>query len=156
MLLTKIKGEKDWKQNDNLECMGTISQPQWHKLWPAPKLPELTSPPQGRNYTHKKDKLHNISSDSDSSSQDHNKKQKLEDTNTASEGQEHDQSHTKPKEGQVRAWSAFLNSHGKHTEAPAAKKRDGQTWSFNFICKISKWLFFIIVLCSIDYGLPKD
>ena len=117
----KLKGDKEWTQKDNLECLGTISPPQWHKLWPAPKVPELTSPPQGRNYTHKKDKLHNISLDSDSSTQDHTKKQKLEDTDTdtAQDGQEHDQ--LKPKDGQVKAWSAFYNSHGKNTDTPAPK-----------------------------------
>ena len=111
MLLTKMKGEKEWTTQDNLESMGKISPPQWHKLWPTQKLPELTSPPQGRNYTHKRDKLHNISTDSDSSSQDYNKKQKLEDTNTEAEEQEQDNAQPIPKEGQVKAWTAFLNTH---------------------------------------------
>ena len=112
--------------------MGKISQPQWYKLWPTQKLPELTSPPQGRNYTHKREKLHNISTDSESSSQDYNKKQKLEDTNTAAEEQEQDHSHLKPKEGQVKAWAAVLNTHSKHTEEPPknGKGKRGRSTSY--------------------------
>ena len=106
-----MKGEKEWTTQHDLEAMGKISPPQWHKLWPTQKIP-----PQRRNYTHKRDKLHNISTDSDSSSQDYNKKQKLEDTNTAPEEQEQDDTHPKPKEGQVKAWTTFLNTHSKHTE----------------------------------------
>ena len=116
-----MKGEKKWTTQDNLESMGKISPPQWHKQWPTQKLPELTSPPQGRNYTHKKDKLHNISTDSDSSTQDNNKKTKLEGTNTMEKAPEEapaqDNSYLKPEEGQVKAWAAVWNIHNKHTEA---------------------------------------
>ena len=32
LLLVKMKGDKEWEVKDNLEAMGPISSPQWHKL----------------------------------------------------------------------------------------------------------------------------
>ena len=53
-----------------MSLFGLLSDTEWHKLWPIKKIPELTSPPKGRNYSQKhKKNIHNLSLDSDSSVQ---------------------------------------------------------------------------------------
>ena len=46
ILYTKNIGE-DWKLTD-IHSYGLISPPEWHKTWPRPQLPQMTSPPTGR------------------------------------------------------------------------------------------------------------
>ena len=75
ILLVKMKGETEWEVEQNLEEMGKISPPDWHRVWPVPALPTLTSPPKGRLYKHKN--VHNLSSDSEMGDSE-NKKQKTE------------------------------------------------------------------------------
>ena len=47
IILVKNKGDKEWELEPNLEAMGDIAEPQWHKVWPAVYIPELTSPSKG-------------------------------------------------------------------------------------------------------------
>ena len=124
-----MKGEKEWKVQDDLEAMGTISPPQWHKLWPIQKVPELTSPPKGRSYSHKNKKVHNISTDSESSVQD-NKKQKLEDTNTELESLAQDNTMQKLEDTKkvTKLASIFTNNkHNKNTAAAPKNRPSTQT-----------------------------
>ena len=87
ILLTKTKGDKNWTQQNDLEIYGQIALPHWHSLWPTKKIQVTSSPPQGRNYNNKQDKVHNISTDSETSSQD-NKKQKIDENKATPEAQE--------------------------------------------------------------------
>ena len=63
---------KNGKEKQNLSEMGEIEQPEWHKIWPVPSLPTLTSPPKGRSYKHKN--IHKLSTDSENDDNDHKKK----------------------------------------------------------------------------------
>ena len=119
-----MRGDKEWNPID-IHTIGMISPPQWHRLWPTQQLPEVTSPPQGRSYSSKRDRLHNSSSDSDSSTQDNTKKPKLGDNDTTQEEQEQDNTGTKPKEGQLKAngWKHFYEVTKKGTEAPTKNGR---------------------------------
>ena len=72
ILLVKIKGDDEWEREYNLSEMGEIEQPEWHKIWPVPSLPTLTSPPKGRSYKHKN--IHKLSTDSENAENDPKKK----------------------------------------------------------------------------------
>ena len=72
ILLVKVKGEDEWEREPNLSEMGEIEQPEWHKIWPVPSLPTLTSPPKGRSYKHKN--IHKLSTDSENDDNDPKKK----------------------------------------------------------------------------------
>ena len=74
ILYTKKRGDKEWNTMEGIESMGPISPPEWHRLWPTQRLPEITSPQQGRHYTTKIDRLRHSSSDSDTSTQNNIKK----------------------------------------------------------------------------------
>ena len=61
-LVVKYKGDKEWEHESDLTSLGPINEPEWHKLWSMPSVPDLTSPPKGRQYRHKN--VHNMSDDS--------------------------------------------------------------------------------------------
>ena len=46
-----------------LDKMGSLPEPEWHKIWPSLDVPDLTSPPRGRTYSSKN--IHNLSFNSD-------------------------------------------------------------------------------------------
>ena len=75
ILLVKIKGDLAWQQEPNLQEMGPVASPEWHRIWPVPDLPRLTSPPKGRTYNHKN--VQNLSTDSENG-ENYHKKQKAE------------------------------------------------------------------------------
>ena len=52
-LLVKSKGDKDWEIEPDLEAIGSISEPEWHKIWPSIYIPEITSPPKGQVFRKK-------------------------------------------------------------------------------------------------------
>ena len=41
ILLVKHKGDRDWEVEPNMFILGPIREPEWHKLWPAPSVPDL-------------------------------------------------------------------------------------------------------------------
>ena len=65
-----------WK-NVELDALGPISPPEWHKVWPRQETPIFTSPPRGRYVSHKRDRPDDGQSgeeSDDSSSQDTSKR----------------------------------------------------------------------------------
>ena len=52
VLYTKTQGGL-WKNTD-INALGPISPPEWHKVWPKQEMPQISSPPQGRYVTHKR------------------------------------------------------------------------------------------------------
>ena len=73
--MVKIEGEEKWEVESNLGEMGPIEPPEWHRIWPVPDLPILTSPPKGRCYNYKN--VHNLLTDSENG-ENNPKKQKEE------------------------------------------------------------------------------
>ena len=67
-----MKGDDEWEREYNLCEMGSIEEPEWHKIWPVPSLPTLSSPPKGRSYKHKN--IHKLSTDSENAENDPKKK----------------------------------------------------------------------------------
>ena len=63
LLLVKYKGDSDWQLEPNLNILGDITSPEWHRLWPLLNVPDLTSPPKGHQYPTKN--IHSLSSDSE-------------------------------------------------------------------------------------------
>ena len=94
ILLVKFKGDDEWEREHNLSEMGEIEHPEWHKIWPVPSLPTLTSPPKGRSYKHKN--IHKLSTDSENAENDpkkkkpDNDKEDKEDTDNDKEKEEKD------------------------------------------------------------------
>ena len=65
-----------WK-NVELNVLGPISPPEWHKVWPRQETPIFTSPPKGRYVSHKRSRSEDDQSgeeSDDSSSQDTGKR----------------------------------------------------------------------------------
>ena len=60
----------------DINSLGHISPPEWHKMWPKQQIPQMHSPPQGRYTSHKRTGSGDLSgTESDeSSSQDNTKK----------------------------------------------------------------------------------
>lgn len=48
ILLVKNKGDNDWINEPNLECLGDIAEPDMLKTWPNKKILAINSPPPGR------------------------------------------------------------------------------------------------------------
>ena len=61
VLLVKMKGEKDWEVEPELDKMGNLPEPEWFKNWPNLEVPDITSPPKGRSYSIKN--VHSLSSE---------------------------------------------------------------------------------------------
>ena len=83
ILLVKFKGDEEWERETNLSEMGEIEQPDWHKIWPVPSLPTLTSPPEGRSYKH--ENIHKLSTDSENDDNKHKKKKSDNDNDDTEE-----------------------------------------------------------------------
>ena len=102
-----------------MEIYGQIAPPQWHRLWPTKKIQVTSSPPQGRNYNNKQDKVHNISTDSETSSQD-NKKQKLDENKATPEAHESNDIIAKAKEAlEFSTVKSIWDNKSKTTESKA-------------------------------------
>ena len=69
-----------WK-NVELNALGPISPPEWHKVWPRQETPIFTSPPKGRYVSHKRSRSDDDQSgeeSDDSSSQETGKRHRHE------------------------------------------------------------------------------
>ena len=78
VLDTKAPGGQ-WESTD-INSLGPISPPEWHKVWPTQKTPYISSPPKGRYATQKRVRSEDQSEDEDddTSSQDGIKRHRQE------------------------------------------------------------------------------
>ena len=49
ILLVKIKGDKEWELEEDIHAFGKLPSIEWFRNWPSREMPEITSPPKGRN-----------------------------------------------------------------------------------------------------------
>ena len=120
ILLVKHKGDRDWEVEPNMSILGPIREPEWHRLWPAPNVPDLSSLPKGRNYGIKEThKLSDSSSDESDA-----KKHKLDKSDQSDKSEKSDKSDKplspeKSKTGKVQQKSKsekVLQSSSKQSE----------------------------------------
>ena len=62
ILLTKNKEEQDWNVETDLSIFGPLPDIDWIKSWPLTVMPDITSPPKGRQ---RPKNVHNLSRSSD-------------------------------------------------------------------------------------------
>ena len=96
-----------------------LCEPEWHKLWPAPIVPDLSSPPKGRNYRTKS--THRLS---DSSSDENNaKKHKMDKSDQSDQS---DKSESPDESSQNNKSDKSNKSEKSDNESEKSDKSDRQ------------------------------
>ena len=55
-LVLEIKRQGEQWENVDINSVGQISLPEWHKVWPTQKTPYIGSPPRGRYASQKRER----------------------------------------------------------------------------------------------------
>ena len=73
-LVLEIKKQGELWQNVDINSIGQISLPEWHKVWPTQKTPYINSLPRGRYPSQKRDRIEYSTDDDEIESQSEDKR----------------------------------------------------------------------------------